>query len=206
MAAVPLQMIADGFSFSQSSLTVQLHMVAMFAPSFVTGHAIKRFGGPPLMAVGALLMAGGCVIARLSGSEAGFISSLALIGLGWNLCFVPATAGLGKQSRLRERARVQAVNDVLVFSTGGACAILAAPALEGLGWTSMQVVGYVLSGAILLAVLVSEGLESHRTHSRTRQGAHQAGSPVEVVTSSSCEQAFPSEPQFEVAPHEVLTK
>lgn len=53
MTAVPLAMVggtADGaahlFSFEQSSLVVQIHMVSIFAPSFVIGHLVRKFGVP----------------------------------------------------------------------------------------------------------------------------------------------------------------
>ena len=162
MAAVPLQMRAAGFSFAQSSLTVQLHMVMMFAPSFFTGHAIKRFGIAALQATGAVLLAGGGAVAWAGAHQAHFMVSQMVMGLGWNLCFVPATAGLSKQTRPSETARVQSANDVCIFLTSGSCMLLAGPALSSMGWASMQLVSYATSAVILLAVLLSEGLEARR--------------------------------------------
>ncbi len=176
MAAVPLQMRATGLSFAQSSLAIQVHMVLMFAPSFVTGHAVNRLGSQCLTASGALLIALGGAIAWADTAQTmlGFTLSQALIGLGWNLCFVPATAGLAKQTRPSETARVQAANDVIVFLTSGSCMLVAGPALSGLGWLAMQPISFGTSGAILLALLVSEGLEA--AHGKSR-GARTAPEP-----------------------------
>ena len=44
MAALPLAMNQDSFSFADSSTAIQVHMVLMFLPSFGTGHAIKKLG------------------------------------------------------------------------------------------------------------------------------------------------------------------
>ena len=168
-------MSAAGFSFEQSSLAVQLHMVAMFAPSFVTGHAFKRLGGPVLSISGAVLLAGGCAVAHADNQLGGFCVSQSLIGLGWNLCFVASTAGLSKQTRPTETARVQAANDMLIFTTSGTCMVLAAPSLAGVGWQSMQWVGYAVSGVIVLAVVLSEALEAFAMRRRRQHEGEGAG-------------------------------
>src|SRR5690606_1994406 len=42
MSATPLAMLACGFDFSDSATVIQAHVVAMFLPSFFTGHLISR--------------------------------------------------------------------------------------------------------------------------------------------------------------------
>jgi hypothetical protein len=59
MSAVPLAMAAGDpplFSFQQSTV-VQIHMVAMFGPSFLTGHLVRKIGVPAVQVAGALLLA-----------------------------------------------------------------------------------------------------------------------------------------------------
>ena len=53
MTATPLAMKYCGFGFSDSAQTIQWHVLGMFAPAFVTGHLIKRFGTKTIMACGA---------------------------------------------------------------------------------------------------------------------------------------------------------
>ncbi len=44
MTATPLAMVACEHPFSDAAFVIQWHIVGMFAPSFVTGALIKRFG------------------------------------------------------------------------------------------------------------------------------------------------------------------
>ena len=44
MSATPLAMLGCGFGFSDSATVIQVHVLAMFLPSFFTGHLIQRFG------------------------------------------------------------------------------------------------------------------------------------------------------------------
>jgi len=44
MAATPLAMQVCGFAFEDTAWVLQWHVIGMFAPGFVTGHLIKRFG------------------------------------------------------------------------------------------------------------------------------------------------------------------
>ena len=44
MTATPLAMQFCGYGFSDTATVIQLHALAMFSPSFITGHLIKHFG------------------------------------------------------------------------------------------------------------------------------------------------------------------
>ncbi len=44
MTATPLAMLHYTHPFSKTSFVIQWHVLGMFAPSFVTGHLIKRYG------------------------------------------------------------------------------------------------------------------------------------------------------------------
>ena len=140
------------------------------------GHAVARIGAPTLSALGALtLMAGGAIMVGWSeaprvGSGAGyrghmaaFTLSQSVIGVGWNWCFVAATSSLAKQTRPSERAKVQAANDVAVFSLSGVVGVLAGVAFRAFGWRAMQIATFIAGGLILLTVSVSEGLTRWRS-------------------------------------------
>ena len=145
-------------------------MAAMFAPSLVTGHLVRMLGAPFLELLGAALIAAGAGVV-LSGGDGGgdeggdstpsiaaFAASQALIGCGWNLCFVSATATLQQQTRPKEKVSAQAANDLAVFTLSGGASLLAAVALSEAGWASMQLAAFGTSGAIALAVGLSEVL------------------------------------------------
>jgi len=150
MTSTPLAMAACGHPFDDTASVIKWHVFAMFAPSFFTGHIIKRFGTPQVMMVGAAIMAL-CVAINLGGvSYLHFWAALALLGLGWNFLFVGATTLLTTTYRPAERAKVQALNDLLVFGTVATSAFSAGFAHYAVGWQAINLgVGPVLAVAVL---------------------------------------------------------
>lgn len=156
MTATPLSMRAAGHSFGASAFVIQGHVVAMFAPSFFTGRLIERFGPGRIMAAGIVSLSA-CVAVDLSGqSVAQYWTALVLLGIGWNLLFVAGTTVLTTAHRTSERAKVQGVNDVLVFGSAAAGSFLAGYLVEKVGWATINVA--VLPALALAAgVLVAAG-------------------------------------------------
>ena len=66
MTATPLAMVGCGFAFTDAAFVIQWHSVGMFAPSFVTGTLISRFGIVRILLAGAGLLGEG----RVGGHEA----------------------------------------------------------------------------------------------------------------------------------------
>ena len=56
MTATPLAMLGCGLPGSNVTLVIEWHVVAMFAPSFVTGSLIRRYGAPRIMQIGFMLL------------------------------------------------------------------------------------------------------------------------------------------------------
>ncbi|MDH4134818.1 MAG: MFS transporter [Gammaproteobacteria bacterium] len=138
MTATPLAMHAHHFVFGDTALVIEWHVLAMFAPSFFTGHIIRRFGILPVMLTGALLNAA-CVAVNLNGTTLGhFWLSLFLLGLGWNFLFIGATTLLTEAYAPEEKARAQALNDFLVFSTVTLAALSAGSLQHQLGWRAVN--------------------------------------------------------------------
>jgi MFS family permease len=57
MTAAPLAMVDCGHSVGNAALGIQWHVLAMYAPSFITGGLIVRFGATPVVATGLALLA-----------------------------------------------------------------------------------------------------------------------------------------------------
>lgn len=57
MASTPLAMIGHGFRESATGDLIRWHVVALFAPSFLTGFLIKRLGTTPVVSLGLILVA-----------------------------------------------------------------------------------------------------------------------------------------------------
>ena len=145
MTSTPLAVVGCGFTTGNASDIVSAHVLAMFAPSFFTGHLIARFGAERIVAAGLaiLAMAGGVA---LSGVELfHFFGALVLLGIGWNFGFIGATTMLARAHAPEERGRVQGMNDAIVFG----CVTLASLASGGLmncagadaeaGWSAVNV-------------------------------------------------------------------
>ncbi|MGQ7261912.1 MFS transporter [Vreelandella sp. V005] len=138
MTATPLAMAGAGHSFNHVSMTIQWHVVAMFLPSFFTGHLASRFGAKQVIVAGCLLLVASALVAQLGVGIAGFNVALILLGLGWNFTFLPATGLLTESYRPVDKARTQAANEFLVFGTAATTALLAGPLVSGLGWATLN--------------------------------------------------------------------
>jgi MFS family permease len=115
MTSTPLAIVGCGFGTAQAADVVSGHVLAMFAPSFFTGHLIARFGVERVIAAGLVTLAAAGGVA-LSGVTLGqFALALILLGIGWNFGFIGATAMLTAAHTVEERGRVQGMNDLAVF-------------------------------------------------------------------------------------------
>ena len=144
MTSTPLAVVACGFAVSDASNVVTAHVLAMFAPSFFTGHLIARFGAERIVGTG-LAILGIAGIVALNGVElTNFFGALVLLGIGWNFGFIGATTMLTGAHEPHERGRVQGMNDLLVFG-GVTLASLASGGLMNCsgstpveGWTAVN--------------------------------------------------------------------
>lgn len=134
MTGAPLAMVHHGHSVEDSTLGIQWHVLAMFAPSFVTGHLIARFGKEMIVTVGMLILVA-CAIVGLSGSElAHFWGMLILLGIGWNFGFIGATAMVTDTYRPEEKNKAQGANDFFLFGSVALASFLSGQTLNAFGW------------------------------------------------------------------------
>ena len=138
MTATPLAMIACKHPFSDAAFVIQWHMVGMFAPSFVTGVLIRRYGLMTIMLAGVVLNLI-CVAIAFSGVEVmHFWLALVLLGVGWNFMFVGATTLLTESHTPAERAKVQGVNDAAIFFTMVVSSLSSGALFTLQGWQTMN--------------------------------------------------------------------
>ena len=139
MTATPLAMHAHAHPFHDTAFVIEWHVLGMFAPSFVTGHLIRRFGVLNVMLTGALLNTL-CVVVNLGGTDlTHFWGALVLLGVGWNFLFVGGTTLLTETYRIEEKAKAQALNDFLVFTMVAASSLSAGALHYSLGWRAVNV-------------------------------------------------------------------
>jgi len=138
MTAAPLAMVHHGHSTDHATLGIQWHVLAMFAPSFITGRLIVRFGKRPITALGLLLIAAAALMGLSGLKLLHFWGALILLGIGWNFSFIGATALVTECYRASERAKVQALNDFLMFGTVAVASFGSGHLLHSTGWVSIN--------------------------------------------------------------------
>jgi len=153
MTAAPLAMVMCQHSVADAALGIQWHVFGMYAPSFFTGALIVRFGLPLMMAAGLSLTAAAALIGLLGTGLWNFWVALALLGVGWNLAFISATTLVTECHGPRERNKVQAFNDFLIFGAIAIGSFSSGALLTRYGWTSVNGVVFpiIVTAAALLA-------------------------------------------------------
>jgi MFS family permease len=159
MTSTPLAIVGCGFTTSNANDIVSAHVLAMFAPSFFTGHLIARFGVEKIMATGLVILTAAGLVA-LSGVGLGnFFVALILLGFGWNFGFIGATTMLAGAHRPEERGSVQGMNDMIVFgmvtvasvASGGLMNCSVGSPVEGWNAVNLAMVPFlVLAGGALI--------------------------------------------------------
>ena len=162
MTAAPLQIVTvSGLSDAQNALVIQWHVVAMFLPSFFTGHLIRRFGADRIILTG-LALYGVAVMVLLSGTDFWhYFIVLLLVGFGWNALFVTGSSVIAASAKPEERAKVQGMSDFII-TMSIAIASLSAGSLHYLvGWRTMGI-GTLLPVTVILLVTMTVLLGERR--------------------------------------------
>lgn len=144
MTSTPLAVVGCGYDTGTAADVVTSHVLAMFVPSFFTGHLIARFGVEKVMGTGLAILAGAGAVALQGVQLENFFIALVLLGVGWNFGFIGATTMLASSHAPEERGRMQGLNDLIVFggvtlaslSSGGLMNCSGGTAQEG--WTAVN--------------------------------------------------------------------
>jgi len=151
MTATPLAMNFCSHPYSAAAFVIEWHVVGMYAPGFVTGTLIKRFGVINVIIAGAMLQAA-CVAVALSGNHVGhFWTALVLLGVGWNLMYTGGTTLLTEAYMPAEKARTQGLNDFIVFSVMGVSSFASGVLVNAAGWETMNAVALPFIAAVAIA-------------------------------------------------------
>jgi MFS family permease len=136
------------------------HMIGMFGLVLFVGELVDRIGRKPAL-VGGLLLEG---VASLSliwlETPAATAVPLFLLGLGWNISFVAATAELVDLSRPAERGKLLGATDLLASGMNATLVILGGLALSLGGVTTIAI------GALVVAVIPAVAILGSRARPR----------------------------------------
>ena len=159
MTSTPLAVVGCGFETGTAANIVSAHVLAMYVPSFFTGHLIARFGARWISATGLAIIGVAGVVGLMGVQLENFYIALILLGIGWNFGFIGATTMLAGAHESYERGKIQGVNDMMVFG-GVTLASLSSGALMNCsgngaaeGWMAVNLASMpllVLAGAALI--------------------------------------------------------
>lgn len=138
MAATPLSMKLCGLE-TDVPFVIQWHMFAMFAPSFIAGSLISKYGYQKVVMLGFVLFFGG-IVAGLSGiTVVHFFITNVLIGAGWNFMLVGATALLVTCHTEEEKGKVQGANDTIAYILAAISSFFAGYLQIEFGWNAVMI-------------------------------------------------------------------
>jgi MFS family permease len=152
MTSAPLAMVDCGHSVTDATLGIQWHVLGMYAPSFVTGSLIARYGVARITGLGLALICVTAIVGIAGITVAHFWTALVFLGVGWNLSFIGATTLVTQCHRPEERNKVQAFNDFLVFGALCVSSFSSGQLLADFGWAAVNEVIFptvFVAGALL---------------------------------------------------------
>lgn len=152
MAATPIAMQGYGLPFEDAALVLEWHVIGMFAPGFVTGYLIKRFGVLQIMGAGVLLNLI-CIAVALSGVELHhFLLALFLLGIGWNFLFTGGTTLSLETFTAAEKDKTQGALNICVFVTMALTSFASGALVTTHGWQLLNL------GSLALVALTGASL------------------------------------------------
>jgi predicted MFS family arabinose efflux permease len=149
MTSAPLAMELCGISRVHANYAIEIHVIAMYAPSFFTGRLIARLGAPVVSLAGLVLIALAAITGMAGLSVNHFWIALMLLGLGWNFGFLGASAMVMACHTPAEGPRVQSIYDFVVFGAMVVGSFASGGLLATYGWA--LVCSLILPPALIAA-------------------------------------------------------
>lgn len=153
MTATPIAMVGHGFTVDDSAWVIQWHSLAMFGPSFFTGHLIARFGVERIIFTGLLLLVTAAIAGLAGVAFINFSVGLVLLGLGWNFGFIGATTMVTECYQPAEKSKVQAFNDFAVFATVAVASLTSGKLFASIGWDAVNMALFPMVAIAVLALI-----------------------------------------------------
>jgi MFS family permease len=153
MTSTPIAMGVCGHPYTDAAFVISSHVVAMFAPSFVTGRLIKTFGVLPVMFAGAVLNFAAIGVALSGIAVTQFWISLVLLGVGWNFLYIGGTALLTETYRPEEMAKAQGANDQVIFIMMAISSFTSGLTVTAAGWERVNLFALPMVAVVAIAIV-----------------------------------------------------
>ena len=174
MTATPVTMRIEAFTDNSIIRVIQWHVVGMFAPGFFTGALIRRSGVVRIIILGGALLLGSVIVSLSGDTVYHFFLALFLVGAGWNFAFTGGTVLLTEVYTPAERAKVQGMNDFILFSGVAVSSLSAGVVYFFFGWMWVNLATVPLILAILLLAIWLRAI-------RRKEHASKAQADMEVA-------------------------
>lgn len=160
MVMTPLHMQHHGMSLQLVGVVISLHVLGMYALSPVFGWLADRIGAVRTACGGMLLLVAAVTLGFVAASagEGSTLTALALIvlGLGWSVSLISASALLAGTAADDVRVPLQGATDAGMNYAGAAAAALAGPILAAGGFRAVNIAAAAIlvpAAAAAIAVL-----------------------------------------------------
>jgi MFS family permease len=153
MVITSLFMRGHEHSLTNISLVITAHTFGMFAFSIVSGRLADRLGRELVILMGAILLIIAGLTAGLSTNVLPLATSLFLLGLGWNFCYVGGSTFLADQLTPLEQSRMQGINDLLVGLASALGSLGSGFVFASTGYRVMGIAGAILAFLPLILTL-----------------------------------------------------
>ncbi len=141
MTATPLSMhVMEKMSLENTGLVLQFHVAAMFLPSLITGHLIKKFGHSNIMYIGVLFFVVTIILSLFEQTFVNYMVALIFLGFGWNFLFISGTSLVVLTYKEEEKFRAQGINDLIIFTTMAIASLSAGILLILTSWETMNLI------------------------------------------------------------------
>ena len=147
MTPASIAAVAMGFGDIEVSQLIGLHLMAMFAPGFLTGILIGKYGPGAVAGAGAVIQLTGFVAGMFLAESTSLYLPLILCGIGWNFMFIGGTHLVNVVEDPEERSDIEGINETFLVLVSSGFVLGSAPAYQILGWD------FVLGMAALLMLL-----------------------------------------------------
>ena len=153
MTATPISMhVMENMSLNETGIVIQFHVAAMFLPSLITGHLIKKIGHSNVIYTGIFFYSITLLISIFDQNFFNYMFALIFLGLGWNFLFISGTSLLVLTYKENEKYKMQGLNDFIVYSVH-ALGSLSAGVFIAL--TSWKIMNLICIPFIILIILAS---------------------------------------------------
>lgn len=139
--------LKQSHSFDYASYAIQMHVLAMFLPSFFVAKIINLVNSVNTIIFGFVLISISCLLPIIFVDTIFINIALVILGIGWNFTYSGGSTLLSNIQGER-RLRFQGINETVIafFATLGA--FLPAPILSYFGWINTNLVFFIFSISI----------------------------------------------------------